>query len=45
VVTFSHTDAGTDEAAWAAGGLDTIGELPLDAAEFGVETAAALRSS
>jgi LmbE family N-acetylglucosaminyl deacetylase/SAM-dependent methyltransferase len=34
VVTFSHTDAGTDEAAWAASSLDTIGELPLDSAEL-----------
>jgi LmbE family N-acetylglucosaminyl deacetylase/SAM-dependent methyltransferase len=34
VVTFSHTDAGTEEAAWAASGLDTIGELPLDPAEL-----------
>ena len=34
MVTFSHADAGTDEAAWAASGLDTIGELPLDAAEL-----------
>jgi LmbE family N-acetylglucosaminyl deacetylase/SAM-dependent methyltransferase len=33
-VTFSHADAGTDEAAWVAGGLDTIGELPLDTAEL-----------
>ncbi|MFF2314931.1 PIG-L family deacetylase [Arthrobacter sp. NPDC058097] len=34
MVTFSHTEAGTDEAAWMASGLDTIGELPLDSAEL-----------
>lgn len=34
MVTFSHADAGTDEAAWAGCGLDTIGELPLDPAEL-----------
>lgn len=33
MVTFSHADAGTDEAAWACG-LDMIGELPLDPAEL-----------
>lgn len=34
MVTFSHVDAGTDEAAWAGCGLDAIGELPLDPAEL-----------
>ncbi|MFP3461786.1 bifunctional PIG-L family deacetylase/class I SAM-dependent methyltransferase [Arthrobacter globiformis] len=34
MVSFSHTDAGTEEAAWAASGLDAIGELPLDSAEL-----------
>jgi LmbE family N-acetylglucosaminyl deacetylase/SAM-dependent methyltransferase len=34
VVTFSHADAGTNEAAWEGSGLDTIGQLPLDAAEL-----------
>lgn len=34
MVTFSHADAGTDEEAWAASGLDSIGELPLDPAEL-----------
>ncbi|MFC7848682.1 PIG-L family deacetylase [Arthrobacter sp. NPDC057388] len=34
MVTFSHADAGTDEAVWAGSGLDTIGELPLDPAEL-----------
>ena len=29
MVTFSHTDAGTDEAAWAGSALAGIGELPL----------------
>jgi LmbE family N-acetylglucosaminyl deacetylase/SAM-dependent methyltransferase len=29
VVTFSHADAGTDEAAWAGSALAGIGELPL----------------
>jgi LmbE family N-acetylglucosaminyl deacetylase/SAM-dependent methyltransferase len=29
VVTFSHTDEGTDESAWAASGLAAIAELPL----------------
>ena len=33
-MTFSHADAGTDEAAWAASGLAMIGELPLDSAEL-----------
>ncbi|MFE5835655.1 PIG-L family deacetylase [Arthrobacter sp. NPDC056493] len=34
MVTFSHADAGTHEDAWAAGGLGTVGELPLDSAEL-----------
>jgi hypothetical protein len=34
MVTFSHADARTDEAAWEGSGLDTIGELPLDSAEL-----------
>ncbi|WP_395401159.1 PIG-L family deacetylase [Arthrobacter sp. UC242_113] len=34
MVTFSHVDAGTDEADWEGSGLDTIGELPLDSAEL-----------
>ncbi|WP_310162240.1 bifunctional PIG-L family deacetylase/class I SAM-dependent methyltransferase [Arthrobacter sp. BE255] len=29
MVTFSHTDEGTDEAVWAASGLAAIAELPL----------------
>ncbi len=29
MVTFAHTDEGTDEASWAAGGLPLIPELPL----------------
>jgi LmbE family N-acetylglucosaminyl deacetylase/SAM-dependent methyltransferase len=34
VVTFSHTDAGTGEAAWAASGLPAVPELPLGPAEL-----------
>jgi LmbE family N-acetylglucosaminyl deacetylase/SAM-dependent methyltransferase len=34
VVTFSHTDHGTDEEAWAASGLPAIAELPLDGQEL-----------
>jgi len=34
VVTFSHTDEGTSEAAWAASGLPAAPELPLDATEL-----------
>jgi LmbE family N-acetylglucosaminyl deacetylase/SAM-dependent methyltransferase len=34
VVTFSHTDEGTDEAAWAASGLAAIPELPLGPEEL-----------
>ena len=34
MVTFSHTDTGTSEAAWAASGLSTRPELPLDPAEL-----------
>ncbi|PTT62571.1 bifunctional PIG-L family deacetylase/class I SAM-dependent methyltransferase [Arthrobacter sp. HMWF013] len=34
MVTFSHTDQGTDEAAWAASGLPAIAELPLDGQEL-----------
>lgn len=35
MVTFAHTDSGTDEAAWAASGLGGLGELPLDSGELG----------
>lgn len=31
---FSHTDDGTDEAAWTASGLPAIAELPLDGQEL-----------
>lgn len=34
MVSFSHTDAGTDEAAWQAAGLASLGELPLDPGEL-----------
>ena len=34
MVTFSHTDEGTDEAAWAASGLAAIPELPLGPEEL-----------
>lgn len=34
MVSFSHTDAGTDEAAWQAAGLAILGELPLDPGEL-----------
>lgn len=34
MVSFSHTDAGTDESAWEAAGLATLGELPLDQGEL-----------
>lgn len=33
-MTFSHTDEGTDEAAWASGGLPAIAELPLGPQEL-----------
>ena len=33
-MTFSHTDTGTSEAAWAASGLSTMPELPLDPTEL-----------
>ncbi|MDQ1056800.1 hypothetical protein QFZ23_000701 [Arthrobacter globiformis] len=32
MVTFSHADAGADEAAWAAGGLGAVGELRVESA-------------
>lgn len=34
MVTFSHADQGTAEAAWAAGGLQTLPELPLGPGEL-----------
>lgn len=34
MVTFSHADQGTGEAAWAVSGLDAAPELPLDPAEL-----------
>lgn len=34
MVTFSHTDEGTDEAAWASSGLPAIAELPLGPQEL-----------
>ncbi|MFB0839731.1 PIG-L family deacetylase [Arthrobacter sp. E44] len=34
MVIFSHTDAGTSEAAWAASGLSAMPELPLDPTEL-----------
>ena len=34
MVTFSHTDQGTDEARWAASGLGAMAELPLDQQEL-----------
>lgn len=34
MVNFSHRDAGTAEAVWAASGLDALPELPLDAGEL-----------
>ncbi|MGN6440656.1 MAG: PIG-L deacetylase family protein, partial [Arthrobacter sp.] len=34
MVTFSHTDEGTSEAAWAASGLPAAPELPLDSTEL-----------
>ena len=34
MVTFSHTDQGTDEAAWASSGLPTLAELPLGPQEL-----------
>ncbi|MEO8282178.1 MAG: bifunctional PIG-L family deacetylase/class I SAM-dependent methyltransferase [Pseudarthrobacter sp.] len=35
MVTFSHTDRGTDERDWAASGLPALAELPLGPEEFG----------
>jgi LmbE family N-acetylglucosaminyl deacetylase/SAM-dependent methyltransferase len=35
VVTFAHTDPGTDEKDWAASGLAALAELPLGPQEFG----------
>ncbi|MHC6594908.1 PIG-L family deacetylase [Arthrobacter sp. C152] len=35
MVTFSHTDQGTAEAAWAGSGLQTLPELPLGPGELG----------
>jgi LmbE family N-acetylglucosaminyl deacetylase len=34
MVTFAHTDEGTEEASWAAGGLPVIPELPLGPREL-----------
>lgn len=34
MVSFSHTDEGTSEAAWAASGMSTLPELPLNPAEL-----------
>ncbi|MGP0223213.1 PIG-L family deacetylase [Paenarthrobacter sp. NCHU4564] len=34
MVTFSHTDTGTPESAWAASGVPSLPELPLDANEL-----------
>ena len=38
MVTFSHTDAGTSEAAWSASGVRTLPELPLRADELAAMT-------
>jgi LmbE family N-acetylglucosaminyl deacetylase/SAM-dependent methyltransferase len=34
MVTFSHTDGGTEEVAWAASGIAGLRELPLDSGEL-----------
>ncbi|MFK0002419.1 PIG-L family deacetylase [Paenarthrobacter sp. NPDC090522] len=38
MVTFSHTDTGTPEAAWSASGVRTLPELPLSAGDLAATT-------
>ena len=38
MVAFTHADAGTPEAEWAASGVAALAELPLDAAELAART-------